>query len=168
MDIKIGDKAPELVNAVIEIPAGSQVKYELDKETNMIKVDRFLYTAMNYPFNYGFIPETLEEDGDPVDIIVISSYPLIPNCYIEAKPIGIINMEDEEGQDKKIIAVPKEKVDPVYGTYNDIKDVPEILRKKLIHFFEHYKELEPNKWVKITGFDSRDKALEHIKARIKR
>ncbi|MCS7128442.1 MAG: inorganic diphosphatase [Sulfolobales archaeon] len=161
-------KAPELVNVVIEIPQGSSVKYEVDEETGLVFVDRVLYTAMHYPFNYGFIPCTLEEDGDPVDVLVITQEPLHPGVVVEAKPIGLLEMEDEEGVDAKVIAVPRDKVDPRFKDLNDINDLPEILREKIKHFFEHYKELEPGKWVKVIGWRPRSEALTRISMSIER
>ncbi len=163
-----GEKAPEIVNAVIEIPMGSSVKYEFDKDACMVKVDRFLYTSMYYPFNYGFVPGTLEEDGDPVDILVISREPVVPGSIIEAVPVAVLNMEDEEGRDWKIVAVPKSKLDPLYKDMTDVDKIPEALKEKIRHFFEHYKELEPGKWVKVTGWEPRSKALEIIQAAIER
>ncbi len=163
-----GEKAPEVVNVLIEIPMGSYIKYEVDKETGLVKVDRILYTAMIYPFNYGFIPCTLEEDGDPVDVLVLGYEPLAPGVVIEARPIGVLEMEDEEGPDAKIIAVPKDKIDPRFKGINDISDLPEALREKIKHFFEHYKELEPGKWVKVTGWKGREEALKRIKIAIDR
>lgn len=163
-----GKNAPELVNVLIEIPMGSDVKYEYDKKNNIIKVDRFLYTSMSYPFNYGYVPATLEEDGDPVDIMVLSQKSVVPGSLMEAKPIGVLLMEDEAGVDSKLIAVPKEKVDPIYGKLNDVEDIDEITKKKIKHFFERYKELEPGKWVKITGWDNAEKAKNIILEAIKR
>jgi inorganic pyrophosphatase len=168
MKITIGKDAPELVNAVIEIPMGSDIKYEMDKETGMLKVDRILYTSMSYPFNYGYIAQTLAEDGDPLDILVISDRQFIPGSFVEVKPVGILNMEDEEGIDYKIVAVPKGKVSQTYANVNDIKDLPDALKKKIVHFFEHYKELEPNKWIKISGWEGAEKAKAIIKKSIKK
>ncbi len=163
-----GKKAPEIVNVLVEIPMNSSVKYEYDEETGIIKVDRFLYTAMVYPFNYGFIPGTLEEDGDPVDVLVISSQPVLPGTIIEVRPIGLLVMEDEEGPDSKVIAVPKDKLDPQFKNIQDVDDLPEALREKIKHFFEHYKELEPGKWVKVRGWLSANEAKRKIEEAIKR
>ncbi len=163
-----GPKAPEEINVVIEIPMGSNVKYEMDKETGVVFVDRFLYTAMVYPFNYGFVPGTLEEDGDPVDVLVISSQPVHPGAVIRARPVGLLEMEDEEGPDSKVIAVPVEKLDPTYANVRDVKDLPEALRERIKHFFEHYKELEPGKWVKVTGWKGADEAKRKIVEAIER
>jgi inorganic pyrophosphatase len=163
-----GEKAPDIVNVVIEIPMNSSVKYEFDKEACVVRVDRFLYTSMVYPFNYGFVPGTLEEDGDPVDVLVISREPLMPGSVIEVVPIGVLDMEDEEGPDSKIIAVPKPKLDPYYAGWTDIASLPESLLSKIKHFFEHYKELEPGKWVKVTGWRGAQDAKAAIKAAIER
>ncbi|MDO8609064.1 MAG: inorganic diphosphatase [bacterium] len=165
--LSVGKNPPEEVNVLVEIPQGSSVKYELDKESGAIMVDRFGYTAMFYPFNYGFIPQTHAEDGDPVDVLVISTYQVLPGCVIAVRPIGMLEMEDEEGIDTKIIAVPTKKVDPFFAHINDIKDLDETTKKKIQHFFNHYKELEPNKWVKTKNFLSKEKAFESIKAAMK-
>lgn len=162
-----GKNPPEEVNVFIEIPQGSSIKYELDKETGVIMVDRFSYTAMFYPFNYGFIPETSAEDGDPVDVLVISTYPVHPGTIIPSRPIGMLEMEDEAGIDTKILAVPTAKVDPFFSKVNDVSDLDEATKKKIQHFFNHYKELEPGKWVKTKEFLNRNKALEAIKKSIK-
>ncbi|MCS7107068.1 MAG: inorganic diphosphatase [Acidilobaceae archaeon] len=163
-----GKGAPQLINVVVEIPMGSSVKYELDKESCLPKVDRFLYTSMVYPFNYGFVPGTLEEDGDPVDVLVISREAVLPGSIIEAVPIGLLEMEDEEGVDSKVIAVPKPKLDPFYATWKDVVDMPEILKEKIKHFFEHYKELEPGKWVKVTGWKGVEEARKKIEQAMRR
>lgn len=162
-----GKNPPEEVNVFIEIPQGSSIKYELDKETGVIMVDRFSYTAMFYPFNYGFIPATSAEDGDPVDVLVISTYPVHPGTIIPSRPIGMLEMEDEAGIDTKILAVPTAKVDPFFSKVNDVSDLDETTKKKIQHFFNHYKELEPGKWVKTKEFLNRNKALEAIKKSIK-
>ncbi|MET1128049.1 MAG: inorganic diphosphatase [Thermoproteota archaeon] len=163
-----GDKAPEEINVIVEIPMGSSVKYEFDKELCMIKVDRFLYTSMVYPFNYGFVPGTLEEDGDPVDVLVISSQPVAPGALIKVRPIGLLVMEDEEGPDSKVIAVPVAKLDPTYGSVRSVEDLPAALRDRIRHFFEHYKELEPGKWVKVREWLGPDRAMEVIRKAIER
>ena len=163
-----GSKAPDEINVVIEIPMGSSVKYEIDKETGVVFVDRFLYTAMVYPFNYGFVPGTLEEDGDPVDVLVISSQPVHPGAVIKARPIGLLEMEDEEGPDSKVIAVPAEKLDPSFANVRDVNDLPQAVREKMKHFFEHYKELEPGKWVRVTGWKGAEEARRKIAEAIER
>jgi len=165
--LSAGKNSPEEVNVFIEIPQGSSVKYELDKESGVIMVDRFNFTAMFYPFNYGFIPATHAEDGDPVDVLVISTYPVAPGTVIPSRPIGMLEMEDEAGIDTKIIAVPTKKVDPFFSKIEDINDLDEMTKKKIQHFFNHYKELEPGKWVKTKSFLSKIKALEAINKGIK-
>lgn len=168
MNLSPGKNAPELVNVFIEIPMNSNIKYELDKESGVLKVDRILYTSMNYPFNYGFVPGTLAEDGDPIDVLVISRQPFQAGTVIEVRPIGVLYMEDEEGKDEKIIGVPKDKVDPSFSSLKDIRDLSEAEKNKIKHFFEHYKELEPNKWVKVTGWGSAEEAKKMIKASLDR
>ena len=162
MKLTAGEKAPELVNVLIEVPLDSKVKYEFDKETEMITVDRFLFFDRGYPANYGFIPNTLSGDGDPVDVLVLSPLPLIPGSVIEAKPIGMLETEDEKGMDAKLVAVPLEKVNPEYGRYNDISELPEEITEKIKYFFENYKKNEPGKWVKVAGWKGKAEALEEI------
>ncbi len=163
-----GKKAPEEVYVVIEIPMGSNIKYEIDKETGLIFVDRILFTAMYYPFNYGFIPGTLEEDGDPVDVLVLGYDKLHPGVVIKARPIGVLETEDEKGKDAKIVAVPVEKIEPRFENIKDISDLPSNIRERIAHFFEHYKELEKGKWVKVIGWKNREEALKRIEEAIKR
>jgi len=158
-----GKNPPEEINVFVEIPQGSSIKYELDKESEVVFVDRFAYTAMFYPFNYGFIPQSHAEDGDPVDVLVISTYPVAPGTVIPARPIGMLEMEDEEGIDTKIIAVPTKKVDPFLSKIEEIDDLDQTTKEKIKHFFDHYKELEPGKWVKTRNFLGKEKALEVIK-----
>jgi inorganic pyrophosphatase len=165
--IPAGKNPPEDINVLVEIPQGSQIKYELNKESGALEVDRFLYTSTYYPFNYGFIPNTLSEDGDPIDVLVISSQAVHPGTVIPAKPIGILEMEDEAGIDWKVIAVPKEKIDPEYGKINDISELSDYLKSKIKHFFEVYKQLEPGKWVKTKNFLDKTKAQEEIKKALK-
>lgn len=159
---KIGE-----VNVLIEIPKNSNIKYELDKESGVIFVDRFLHTAMIYPFNYGFVPGTLAEDGDPLDIIVLSEDTVVPGVVIPSTIIGMLEMEDEEGIDTKVLAVPSIKIDPFYGEYKNISDVPDAIKNKLKHFFENYKTLEPGKWVKVKDWKDKKTALEALKRAIK-
>ncbi|MCC6020587.1 MAG: inorganic diphosphatase [Thermoproteaceae archaeon] len=163
---RIKPRAPDDLYAVIEIPKGSNIKYELDEETGAIMVDRILYTAMFYPFNYGVIPGTLEEDGDPLDVLIISHETLAPGTAIRVRPVGALVTEDEEGLDRKLIAVPHEKIDPRFANIKDIKDVPEAILNQIKHFFEHYKELEPGKWVKVKEWWNREKAIELVKKAI--
>ena len=134
MNIKTGKNPPEEVNVVIEIPKGSNIKYELDKDSGMIFVDRFLHTAMYYPFNYGFIPHTLTKDGDPIDVMVLSERAVGPGVVLPARVIGVLEMEDEAGEDPKIIAVPLEKIDPFFGVWKSIDDIPSALKAKIVHF----------------------------------
>ena len=162
-DLPPGKNPPEDIYVVIEIPQGSSIKYELDKETGVIFVDRFLFTAMYYPFNYGFIPQTLADDGDPVDVLVVSREPVVPGSVIRCRPIGMLEMRDEEGIDTKVIAVPHEKLDPSYSNIKTVDDLPEVVREKIKHFFEHYKELEPGKWVKVENWKGIQDAIEEIK-----
>lgn len=159
---KIGE-----VNVLIEIPKDSNIKYELDKESGAIFVDRFLHTAMIYPFNYGFVPGTLAEDGDPLDIIVLSEYAVAPGSIIPSTIIGMLEMEDEEGIDTKVLAVPSIKIDPFFGEFKNISNVPDAIKNKLKHFFENYKTLEPGKWVKIKDWKDKKTALEALKKAIK-
>ncbi|MUN29244.1 inorganic diphosphatase [Sulfuracidifex metallicus] len=163
MKLSAGKDFPKLVNVLIEIPMGSNVKYEYDEEEEVVKVDRVLYTSMVYPFNYGFVPGTKADDGDPIDVLVISNQPFYPGTVIEARPIGMIRMTDEEGVDTKIIAVPKDKIDPTFSNIREITDIPDALKNKMVHFFEHYKELEPGKWVKISGWGTASEAIDNIK-----
>src|SRR3989338_1315637 len=162
-NISAGNNPPYEINVFIEIPQGTGVKYELDKESGIIFVDRFNYTAMVYPFNYGFIPNTHAEDGDPVDVLVISSHPVAPGVCIPSRPVGLLEMEDEAGIDTKIIAVPTVKVDPFFKDITDINNLPEILKSKIKHFFDHYKEIEPGKWVKTKDFLDKAAAEDAIK-----
>lgn len=162
-----GKNPPEEINVFIEIPQGSSIKYELDKDSGAIVVDRFSYTSCTYPFNYGFIPCTHAEDGDPIDVLVISSYAVLTGTVIPSRPIGMLEMEDEEGIDTKIIAVPTKKVDPFFANIEDIQDIDKAAKNKIKHFFDHYKELEPGKWVKTRNFLNKTKAQEAIKKALK-
>ncbi len=148
--ISIGDKPPDDVNVIVEVPVGGNpIKYELDKEAGTLVVDRFLYTAMSYPGNYGFVPHTLSEDGDPIDVLICNTRPLVPGCVINVRPIGVLIMEDNAGQDEKIIAVPSHALTKRYDHVKNHLDLPNITLQQIEHFFEHYKDLEPGKWVKI-------------------
>lgn len=166
-NIPAGKNPPNDINVIIEIPKDGSIKYELDKDSGVVFVDRFLYTAFSYPFNYGFVPNTLAEDGDPVDVLVLSDKTVFPGCVIPAVPIGMLEMEDEEGIDTKVLAVPTKKVDPYFGEWKDIDDVPQALKDKMKHFFEHYKELEPGKWVKIKNWRGKKEAMAAIKKGLK-
>lgn len=155
------------VNVFVEIPKDSNIKYELDKDSGVIMVDRFLYTAMSYPFNYGFVPGTLADDGDPLDILVMTDQSIMPGVVIPAKVIGMLEMEDEEGIDTKVLAVPTKKIDPIWGVFESIDEVPEAIKNKLKHFFENYKTLEPGKWIKVQEWKGKEAALEAVKKSLK-
>ena len=162
--ISPGKDLPNDINVVIEIPQGSQVKYEVDKDSGALVVDRFLFTPMAYPAAYGFIPGTLAADGDPADALVLTPSAVVPGAVIRARPIGMLKMEDESGQDEKIICVPHDKIHPQFTDVKSIDDLPEITRKSIEHFFERYKDLEPNKWVKVTGWAGKEEAGKVIEA----
>ena len=157
--IPIGENPPYDVNAIIEIPQGGEpVKYELDKESGAIFVDRFLHTAMFYPGNYGFIPHTLADDGDPMDILVVGPTPVVPGAVIRCRPIGVLMMVDEAGADEKILAVPVDKLHPFYAGVDSWRALPAILTEQIAHFFQHYKDLEKGKWVTIVRWVGVDEA----------
>ncbi len=167
--IKIGDNPPNDVNVLIEVPVGGHpIKYEMDKEAGTLVVDRFLYTPMTYPGNYGFVPHTLSDDGDPIDVLVCNSRPLIPGCVINVRPIGVLIMEDNAGQDEKIIAVPSRHLSKRFDNVEDYTDLPEITVQQIQHFFEHYKDLEPGKWVKIGDWLNASEARRLIVESIER
>lgn len=167
--IAIGVDAPNDVNVIIEVPMGSEpIKYELDKDSGAVFVDRFLHTAMTYPCNYGFIPHTLSEDGDPTDVLVVGRRPLMPGCVVGARPVGVLLMEDDKGPDEKILAVPSHRLHPFFDNVEEYTDLPEILLEQIKHFFEHYKDLEKGKFVKVTGWADKAKAQELIHAAIAR
>ena len=155
-------QSPDNSTAMIEIPKGSNIKYEYDSESGFLFVDRKLFTAMYYPCNYGFLPNTLEKDGDPVDVLVLGETPLVPLSLIKVIPVGVLQTEDEEGQDSKIVAIPTSKIDPSFSTVQDIEDVPQHLKDQIKHFFEHYKELEKGKFVKISGWEGKEYAVRKI------
>jgi inorganic pyrophosphatase len=158
-----GVNAPEQFNVIIEIPMNADpVKYEVDKATGAIFVDRFMSTAMHYPTNYGYVPKTLSGDGDPCDVLVITPFPLMPGVVVTCRPIGILKMEDEAGEDGKILAVPVDKVLSIYSQWQKPEDMNQLRLKTISHFFEHYKDLEPNKWVKILGWEGVDSAKKEI------
>ncbi|CAN7523475.1 MULTISPECIES: inorganic diphosphatase [Neorhizobium] len=167
--ISVGKNPPEDVNVIVEVPVGGQpIKYEMDKEAGALVVDRFLYTPMTYPGNYGFVPHTLSEDGDPIDVLICNTRPLVPGCVINVRPIGVMIMEDDGGKDEKIIAVPVPKLTQRYDKIKNYTDMPEITLKQIEHFFEHYKDLEPGKWVKIGGWQNVDVAKTLIIEAIER
>lgn len=167
--IPIGKNPPHDINVIVEVPVNAEpIKYEMDKESHALFVDRFLHTPMNYPGNYGFVPHTLSEDGDPIDVLICNTRPLLPGCVINVRPIGVLVMEDDGGRDEKIIAVPSEKLTKRYNKVNDYTDLPEITLQQIEHFFSHYKDLEPGKWVKIEGWQGVAYAQEMIEQAIKR
>ena len=158
-----GKNAPQAFNVIIEIPMNADpVKYEVDKETGAIFVDRFMSTSMHYPTNYGYVPQTISGDGDPVDVLVITPVPLIPGVVVTCRAIGILKMEDEAGQDGKILAVPTDKILSIYTQWQKPEDLNPMRLKTIAHFFEHYKDLEPNKWVKILGWEGPEAAHQEI------
>ncbi len=166
--IPVGENPPFDINVIIEVPLGGEpIKYEMDKASGAMFVDRFLYTAMRYPCNYGFIPHTLSDDGDPTDVLVVGKRALMPGCVVRARPVGVLLMEDEAGMDEKIVAVPHTKLTPFYDKIKSYQDLPEVLQQRIPHFFAHYKDLEAEKWVKIKGWASREHAGKLIEAAIK-
>ena len=167
--IPIGNNPPEDINVVIEVPIGGEpIKYELDKAAGTLFVDRFLHTPMRYPGNYGFVPHTLSQDGDPIDVLVANTRPLIPGCYLNVRPIGVLKMEDENGIDEKIVAVPTTRLTKRYVHVAEYTDLPEITLEQIQHFFEHYKDLESGKWSKMLGWGARAEALLLIQQSIER
>ncbi|WP_298957435.1 inorganic diphosphatase [uncultured Campylobacter sp.] len=164
--IKVGSN-PDKINAVIEIPYGSNIKYEIDKASGALCVDRVLYGAMFYPANYGFVPNTLADDGDPADVLVLNEYPLAAGSVISCRLIGVLMMEDESGMDEKLLAVPVSKIDPRYEGIKSISDLPKATLDKIKNFFETYKLLEPNKWVKVKDFASAAEAEKILDKAIK-
>lgn len=167
--IPLGESVPDVINVAIEIPAhGAPVKYEVDKEFRALIVDRFMGTAMFYPCNYGFVPHTLSEDGDPVDVLVITPVPLISGSVIACRPVAVLKMTDEAGEDSKVLAVPVAKLTPLYKDVHGPKDLPQELLAQISHFFEQYKALEPGKWVKVDGWHGAEEAKEEIVTSIDR
>ena len=161
--VPAGRDLPNDCNVVIEIPMNADpVKYEVDKETGAVFVDRFMSTAMHYPCNYGYIPRTLSGDGDPADVLVLSPFPLITGVVVRCRPLGMLKMEDEAGDDSKILAVPIDKLSSTYRTMQSIRDLPEITTRQIEHFFVHYKDLEPGKWVRVVGWVGPEEAKTEI------
>jgi inorganic pyrophosphatase len=161
--IKAGENPPFDINVIIEVPLGGEpIKYEMDKDSGAMFVDRFLYTSMRYPCNYGFIPHTLSNDGDPTDVLVVGQRALMPGCVVRARPVGVLMMEDEAGIDEKIVAVPHGKLTPYYDKIKSYTDLPQVLQDRIPHFFNHYKDLEKEKWVKVLGWEDAEKAAELI------
>jgi inorganic pyrophosphatase len=167
--IPVGNNPPNDINVVIEVPVGGEpVKYELDKASGTLFVDRFLYTPMRYPGNYGFVPHTLSADGDPIDVLVCNTRAIVPGAVINCRPVGVLVMEDEAGGDEKVIAVPSNKLTRRYERIATVLDLPEITRQQIQHFFEHYKDLEQGKWVKLKHWGDVDEAQTLIREAIAR
>lgn len=167
--VTTGRNVPNDLNVIIEIAANSDpVKYELDKETGLLCVDRFIASNMRYPCDYGYLPQTLSEDGDPVDVLVLSPYPLLPGSLIRVRPVGVLNMTDESGKDAKILSVPIDSLSPLYQHIKSPEDIPAYLLEQICHFFKHYKALEKDKWVEIDGFEDAEQAKIIILASQKR
>jgi len=167
--LSAGENIPEEINVIIEIPANSEpIKYEVNKDSGMMFVDRFMSTSMVYPCDYGYIPQTLSKDNDPVDVLVVCPFPLISGSVVQCRPIGILSMEDEEGHDSKLLAVPIDRLTSLYQNIQAPKDLPAPLLNKIRHFFEHYKDLESNKWVKIQGWNGIEEARQEIIESIER
>ncbi|WP_448950215.1 inorganic diphosphatase [Labrys neptuniae] len=167
--ISTGRNPPHEVNVIVEVPVGGEpIKYEMDKDSGALVVDRFLYTPMRYPGNYGFVPHTLSDDGDPIDVLIANQRGIIPGAVIAVRPVGVLKMRDESGGDEKIIAVPTTRLTRRYEKINNYTDLPEITLKQIEHFFEHYKDLEKNKWVKVEGWGDAKEAEAMILAAIER
>jgi inorganic pyrophosphatase len=167
--ISIGYNPPEDVNVIVEVPIGGEpIKYEMDKAAGTLVVDRFLHTPMRYPGNYGFVPHTLSDDGDPIDVLVANTRPIVPGAVINVRPIGVLKMQDDGGGDEKIIAVPTPKLTQRYAHVMNYTDMPEITLQQIVHFFSHYKDLEPGKWVKIIGWGDAAEARRFISEAIER
>ena len=167
--VSSGRNVPDDINVIIEIPAhGEPIKYEVDKETGAMFVDRFMSTAMHYPCNYGYVPHTLSEDGDPVDVLVITPIPLITGVVVRCRPVGILQMEDEAGMDGKVLAVPVDKLCTMYCAVRRPEDLPVLMLNQIAHFFEHYKDLETGKWVKVLGWAGVDEAKAEIASGVDR
>ncbi len=163
-----GQNPPWDLNVVIEVPLGGEpVKYEMDKASGAMFVDRFLHTAMTYPCNYGFVPHTLAADGDPLDVLVAGDTPVVPAAVVRARPIGVLVMEDEAGEDEKILSVPVDELHPFYTNVGSYRALPKILLDQISHFFAHYKDLEPNKWVRVQRWGEAEEAFRIIDATIK-
>ncbi len=160
--------APNKFNVIIEIPTNAgTIKYEVDKDTQCLTVDRFMKTALQYPANYGYVPDTLCGDGDPLDVLVLTPEPLVAGCVIEARPVGVLRMSDEAGEDAKLLALPTEKACPMFANIQDLADVPELVLAQIKHFFEHYKDLDEGKWVKLDGYGNKAEALAEVEESIR-
>ncbi len=161
--VSAGKDVPNDINVIIEISAqGDPIKFEVDKDSGAVFVDRFMGTSMRYPINYGYVPHTIAGDGDPVDVLVVTPFPLAPGVVIRCRPVGVLKMEDDGGLDAKVVAVPVSKLTPLYDKVQTTDDLPELLMKQTVHFFEHYKDLEPGKWVKVQGWGTVEEAKQEI------
>ena len=161
--VSAGKDVPNDINVIIEISAqGDPIKFEVDKDSGAVFVDRFMGTSMRYPLNYGYVPHTVAGDGNPVDVLVVTPFPLQPGVVIRCRPVGVLKMEDDGGVDAKVVAVPVSKLTPLYDKVQTIDDLPELLMRQTVHFFEHYKDLEPGKWVKVLGWGTVDEAKKEI------
>jgi inorganic pyrophosphatase len=168
-EVTAGDKVPHEFNVIVEIPMNADpIKYEVDKDSGALFVDRFMMTAMHYPANYGYVPQTISDDGDPVDVLVHTPFPLLPGVVVRCRALGMLRMDDEAGGDAKLLAVPSDAICPLYTHWKTISDVPEIRLKQIQHFFEHYKDLETGKWVKILGWAGLAEAHAEITDGMKR
>jgi inorganic pyrophosphatase len=167
--IAVGNNPPDEVNVIVEVPVGGEpIKYEMDKESGTLVVDRFLYTSMRYPGNYGFIPHTLSDDGDPCDVLIANQRGIIPGAVVAVRPVGVLRMQDEAGLDEKIIGVPTTRLTRRYEKVQNYSDLPEITIKQIEHFFEHYKDLESSKWVKVIGWGDAAEAKQVIREAMER
>jgi inorganic pyrophosphatase len=167
--IAIGKNPPDDINVIVEVAIGGEpIKYEMDKDAGTLFVDRFLYTPMRYPGNYGFVPHTLSEDGDPIDVLIANTRPIVPGAVINCRPVGVLRMNDESGGDEKIIAVPGDKITKRYVNVQNYSDLPAITLDQIKHFFEHYKDLEPGKWVKVEAWGDAEEARQLIRESIER
>ena len=167
--IAVGNDPPNDVNVIVEVPVGGEpIKYEMDKEAGTMVVDRFLDTPMRYPGNYGFVPHTLSDDGDPIDVLVPNQRPIVPGAVMNCRPVGVLMMEDESGGDEKIVAVPSTHLSRRYEDVADVMDLPEITRQQIQHFFERYKDLEPGKWVKVVRWEGAQAARRMIAEAVNR
>jgi len=167
--VDAGRDIPNDLNVIIEIPANANpVKYEVDKDTGALFVDRFMNTAMHYPCNYGYIPDTLCEDGDPLDVLVVTPFPLVSGCVVRCRPLGLLKMADEAGGDSKLVAVPIKKQCAMYSEIETVNDLPKMLLEQIAHFFEHYKDLDKGKWVKLEGWGGLEDANNEIRLSVER
>ncbi|MGI9414682.1 MAG: inorganic diphosphatase, partial [Hyphomicrobiales bacterium] len=167
--IPVGDNPPESLNVIIEVPTGGEpVKYEFDKDSGALFVDRILHTPMRYPANYGFVPHTLSDDGDPIDVLVAGRVPVVPGAVLRTRPVGVLLMKDEKGHDEKVLGVPVDELSPFYENISSYRDLPRVLIGQIEHFFDHYKDLEEDKWVEIVRWGGAEEALDMIRASIER